>query len=76
MAPTLVTSCTSLPPEGAGLAWGGPALRPMTPTLVTSYTALPSEGAAAPAAWQSKFRGPGLKGYKLLHSLFTMAKVT
>jgi hypothetical protein len=28
MAPTLVTLCTSLPPEGAGLAWGGPALRP------------------------------------------------
>ena len=24
MAPTLVTSCTALPPEGA-LAWGGPA---------------------------------------------------
>ena len=27
-APTLVTSCTALPPEGAGLAGGGPALRP------------------------------------------------
>ena len=27
-APTLVTACTALPPEGAGLAWGGPALRP------------------------------------------------
>jgi RHH-type transcriptional regulator, proline utilization regulon repressor / proline dehydrogenase / delta 1-pyrroline-5-carboxylate dehydrogenase len=27
-APTLPTSCGSLPPEGAGLAWGGPALRP------------------------------------------------
>ncbi len=27
-APTLVTSCTALPPEGAGLAWGGPAQRP------------------------------------------------
>ena len=32
-APTLVTPCTSPPPEGAGLAWGGPALRPMSPTL-------------------------------------------
>ena len=32
-APTLVTPCTSLLPEGAGLAWGGPALRPMSPTL-------------------------------------------
>ena len=30
IAPTLVTSCTTLPPEGAGLAWGGPALRPLT----------------------------------------------
>src|SRR5665647_159572 len=27
-APTLVASCTTLPPEGAGLAWGGSALRP------------------------------------------------
>jgi glutathione S-transferase len=26
-APTLATSCASLPPEGATLAWGGPALR-------------------------------------------------
>ena len=33
MTPTLVTVCTSLPPEGAGLAGGGPALRPMSPTL-------------------------------------------
>ena len=24
-APTLVTSCTALPPEGAGPPWGGPA---------------------------------------------------
>jgi hypothetical protein len=29
MAPTLFTSCNSLPPEGAGLAWGGPARRPL-----------------------------------------------
>ncbi|MHB1201156.1 MAG: replication restart helicase PriA, partial [Polaromonas sp.] len=28
-APTLVASRTALPPEGAGLAWGGPALRPL-----------------------------------------------
>ena len=33
MAPTLFTACHALPPEGAGLAWGGPALRPMAPTL-------------------------------------------
>ena len=29
MAPTLVASRTSLPPEGAGLARGGPSLRPL-----------------------------------------------
>ncbi len=33
MAPTLVTACTALPPEGAGLARGGPSRRPMAPTL-------------------------------------------
>ena len=49
MAPTLVTSCTALPPEGAGLAWGGPALAAVAPTLVTSCTALPPEGAGL--AW-------------------------
>jgi biopolymer transport protein TolQ len=27
MAPTLATACAAQPPEGAGLAWGGPALR-------------------------------------------------
>ena len=27
-APTLDTACTALPPEGAALAWGGPARRP------------------------------------------------
>ncbi|MDW5441409.1 MotA/TolQ/ExbB proton channel family protein [Polaromonas sp. SM01] len=31
LAPTLVASLTALPPEGAGLAWGGPALRPVAP---------------------------------------------
>ena len=29
MTPTLVTSCTALPPEGAGAPWGGPAERRM-----------------------------------------------
>ncbi len=62
MAPTLPTACGSLPPEGAGLAWGGPALRPLAPTLVTACTSLPLEGAAAPAVWRSQSRGPCLKG--------------
>jgi hypothetical protein len=26
MTPTLVTSCTALPPEGAHAPWGGPAV--------------------------------------------------
>jgi hypothetical protein len=30
----------------------------MAPTLFTSCNALPPEGAAAPAARQSRFRGP------------------
>ncbi len=45
IAPTLLASRSSLPPEGAGLAWGGPALRPMAPTLFTSCNTLPPEGA-------------------------------
>ena len=44
-APTLFTSCNALPPEGAGLAWGGPARRPMAPTLSTCQT-LPPEAAS------------------------------
>jgi hypothetical protein len=48
MAPTLVTSCTSLPPEGAFAPWGGPAAKILTPTLVTPCNALPPEGAFAP----------------------------
>ena len=36
MTPTLVTSCTSLPPGGAGLAWGGPARRPIARNLAVN----------------------------------------
>jgi len=45
VAPTLVASRTALPPEGAGLAWGGPALRPLAPTPATACASLPPEGA-------------------------------
>ena len=45
IAPTLATACAALPPGGAGLAWGGPALRPVAPTLATACAALPPEGA-------------------------------
>ena len=34
----------------------------ITPTLPSSSGSLPPEGAAAPAARQSRFRGPGLNG--------------
>ena len=56
MAPTLATACAALPPEGALLAWGGPALRRMAPTLLMysnvrsqvggalSYAAVPRAG--------------------------------
>ena len=61
MAPTLPTSCGSL--------------QNVAPTLVASRTALPPEGAAAPAAWQSQFRGPCLLGMfaPTLGSLRTLA---
>jgi general secretion pathway protein H len=39
ITPTLVASRTALPPEGALLAWGGPALRRITPALVTACAA-------------------------------------
>ncbi|MGH8846990.1 MAG: hypothetical protein ACREXQ_07095, partial [Polaromonas sp.] len=48
-APTLPTACGSLPPEGAGLAWGGPALAAIAPTLPTACGSLPPEGAGL--AW-------------------------
>ena len=66
MAPTLPTSCGSLPPEGAELARGGPSLRSMAPTPPSASDSLPPEGAAAPAVWQSQSRGPGLNGETVL----------
>ena len=39
MTPTLVTACTSLPPEGAGLRLGRPCASSLTPT-VTAQTSL------------------------------------
>ena len=43
-APTLVTACTSLPPEGALFALGRSG-ETLAPTLVTACTSLPPEGA-------------------------------
>ncbi|NMM07884.1 bifunctional [glutamate--ammonia ligase]-adenylyl-L-tyrosine phosphorylase/[glutamate--ammonia-ligase] adenylyltransferase [Polaromonas sp.] len=45
VAPTLPAARGSLPPEGAGLAWGGPALAAGAPTLPAAYGSLPPEGA-------------------------------
>lgn len=40
-APTLDTACTTLPPEGTGLAWGRPAWRPdLLPSAVTGACTL------------------------------------
>ncbi len=48
MAPTLVTLCTALPPEGAFAPWGGPAAQHCAPTLPAARGSLPPKGAFAP----------------------------
>jgi hypothetical protein len=45
MTPTLVTSCTALPPEGAERRLGRPGASFVTPTLTTPCVSLPPEGA-------------------------------
>jgi hypothetical protein len=60
MTPTLVTSCTALPPEGAFAPWGGSAAITSTPTLVTLCTALPPEGAFAPRGGPAALKPVGL----------------
>ena len=57
MAPTLVTACTALPPEGALLAWDGPALADKALTLVTACTVRSPEGTAALEVWRGQSRG-------------------
>ena len=60
LAPTLVTTRTSLPLEGAGLALGFPALAAVAAvasTLVTAPNGCLGEGEAADANWQSQIRG-------------------
>ncbi len=46
----------SLPPEGAGLAWGGPAQRPMSPHAPPLRGSLPPEGAGL--AWGGPAQRP------------------
>ena len=55
IAPTLPAARGSLPPEGAELAWGGPALRSAAPTLPAARGSLPPEGSEL--AWG----GPALR---------------
>ncbi len=68
VAPTLFTSCNSLPPEGAHFSLGRPGGKTwprrwiLPPRSLASRNSLPPEGAAAPAVWQSQSRGPCLKG--------------
>ena len=54
LAATLVTTRTSLPPEGAGLAWGSPALEALAYSLVTAPNGCLREDGAADADWQSQ----------------------
>ena len=58
IAPTLVASRTALPPEGAGLAWGGPTLAALSPTRVASRTALPPKGALRLRPDEAGFAAP------------------
>ncbi|MDP2256737.1 MAG: prepilin-type N-terminal cleavage/methylation domain-containing protein, partial [Polaromonas sp.] len=57
-APTLATSCAALPPGGAGLAWGGPALRPIAPTLAAA--------GASPRSLAARIRHGGFTLLELL----------
>jgi molybdopterin molybdotransferase len=50
LAPTLVASRTALPPEGAELAWGGPALRSLAPDAALDLQVVGT--ALAGKAWQ------------------------
>ncbi|MGH8804098.1 MAG: bifunctional [glutamate--ammonia ligase]-adenylyl-L-tyrosine phosphorylase/[glutamate--ammonia-ligase] adenylyltransferase [Polaromonas sp.] len=68
MAPTLPTACGSLPPEGAGLAWGGPALAAQDPTLPTACGSLPPEGAELARG------GPSLRSIKSLRQRFDQVR--
>ena len=57
MAPTLVTSCNTLPPEGVHFSLGRPGGKTMAPTLFTSCNTLPPEGVNFP------WGGPALRTF-------------
>ncbi len=54
LAPTLPTSCGSLPPEGAELAWGGPARRSLAPGEAFELKVVGT--ALAGKAWQGNVK--------------------
>ncbi|WP_421955479.1 gephyrin-like molybdotransferase Glp [Polaromonas sp.] len=54
LAPTLPTSCGSLPPEGAELAWGGPARRSLAPGEAFELKVVGT--ALAGKAWQGSVK--------------------
>ena len=60
MTPTLGTDVSSLPPEGAELARGGPSPRSMAPTLGTGVSLLPPEGVVPPQGGVSAERSSSL----------------
>ena len=57
LAPTLFTACNALPPEGAGLAWGGPARRPSPPRSPLRMVLCPPRGLALLGAARCGGRG-------------------
>ena len=61
LAPTPGTAVSSLPPEGAELARGGPSPRSSAPTLGTGVSTLPS-GAAEPARGGPSLRSSAQQG--------------
>ncbi len=78
LAPTLAASQSALPPEGAGLAWGGPARGCVAPTLAASQSALLPEGAGL--AWGGparrltfSTRASLSRGFTLLELLVVLA---
>ena len=82
LAPTLPTSCGSLPPGGAAAPaarqsrFRGPGWFRTAPTLATACAALPPEGTAAPAVWQSRVRQTGFTLIELLMVVAIMAIAT
>ena len=75
MAPTLATACAALPPEGALLAWGGPALRRIAPTLATASAPQEQVGGALNRNGRKPCaaRGSLLRGFTLLELLVVIA---